>query len=79
MVVTTKIKGAHYGVMCIPGQAEDGSDSAWFVVPDARRYQPGTAIYVGDGDRARARARIRAGRLNRARARRLDARAKGSR
>lgn len=78
MVATTKIKSvyySHYSMMCIPGRAEDGSDSAWFVVPDVRRYQPGTAIYVGDGDRAGERARIRAGRLNRARDRRLNARA----
>lgn len=54
-----------YGVMCIPGHAEDGSDSAWFVVPEGRYFRPRAAIYVGDGDHAWSRAWSQARRLNR--------------
>jgi len=58
------IDKARYGAMCVPGRAEDGSDSAWFVAPVGRYYRPGTAIYIGDGETAHERARKRASRLN---------------
>jgi hypothetical protein len=55
---------ARYGTMCVPGRADDGSDSAWFVAPVGRRFKPGTAIYIGDGEAAHECARKRAARLN---------------
>lgn len=58
------IDKARYGAMCVPGRAEDGSDSAWFVAPVGRYFQRGTAIYIGDGEAAYERARKRAARLN---------------
>ena len=59
-----RLDEARYGVMCVPGRREDGSDSAWFVAPIGRYFRPGTAIYVGDGDGSQERARRRAKRLN---------------
>lgn len=42
------VKISRYGAMCIPGRADDGSDSAWFVAPVGRYFRSGTAIYVGE-------------------------------
>lgn len=58
------MKLSRYGVMCVPGRAEDGSDSAWFVAPVGRKPRSDTAIYVGDGDAAWERARARVALFN---------------
>jgi len=69
MAKKDRIDEARYVAVCIPGRAEDGSDSAWFVAPVGRSFRPGTAIYIGDGDAAYEQARKRASKLNAARSR----------
>lgn len=50
-----------YEVMSVPGNRDDGSDTAWFVT-DRRGRRGG--VHVGDGDSARLRAFARARQLN---------------
>lgn len=39
-------KRVRWSIMCIPGNADDGSDSAWFVV---RGRNARIAAFIGDG------------------------------
>jgi hypothetical protein len=52
-----KTRARRHGVLSIPGRAEDGSDTAWFVVVfDERQRRLVTSERVGDGDVGRQRA-----------------------
>lgn len=46
---------APYDVMSVPGGADNGSNTAWFVV-DRRRWPRKPGEFIGDGDDARRRA-----------------------
>ena len=53
------VKLDRHDVMSVPGRAEDGSDTAWFVI-DRKRWPRTSGEYVGDGDGAWLRARLTA-------------------
>ncbi len=58
-------RGVDFGVMSVPGNRDDGSDTSWFVLDFRKENTPQHSTLIGTGDAARIRATRRARTLNR--------------